>query len=192
MNKFYLTVLSLVISTSYLFAQNNSKIIEIKIEGTQESEISTLGKGKVADEFRETLMRTTLEILNKKIENGNFVFSSECKIVYKKGLNRLSKLKISKKETQQIIEDNSVVKVRVEIAFNETNGGFIVDNTSSRATIYVYVAIFNNQGKRIKFFKGKHKDGVVFLGKNSHKNRWITKEDFIIGYTSSLEELEEK
>ncbi len=191
-NLLAILLLAIGISTQ---AQVASKglLTKFSIEGTQDTEMGTFGKSKGVDNFNERIIAATLSSLQKQFQLDSIGLPNEFRIQYKQGLNRLAGVgKLNKTEKQAAAAYKYTFIIKCDIAFNETVGGFIIDQTSSRGEVYVNIGVYDSTGERKAIYKGKCKDAVVFLGKNAHRVQWMSKEDFETAYLSALDNLKLK
>ena len=185
----------MLLLTGGAFAQNsrNGLVASISIEGTQDTEMATFGNSSRVADFNENVKRNTLKCLMDLFKLDSVAFIPGMQIKYKQGLNRFAG--VSKLDSEQKNEAKSffyTFRIKCDIAFDQTVGGFIIDQTSSRANIYITIGVFNANGEKVATYKGKSKDSVVFLGKNAHRAQWLSAQDFESVYLSALESLEAK
>ena len=188
-----LFLLLLAAENSFAQGQNNAQVMELYIEGTQDTEMATFSKGNAVDAFNAKVKEITITNIKNQLKLDSIQFADNVPIKYKRALNRLAGFgKLSSQEKSVAKNYKYTIKVKCDIAFNETVGGFIIDETSSRAVVYVTIGLYDSEGKKKSVYKGKCKDSVVFLGKNARRAQWLGKEDFLLAYQSALEELKEK
>lgn len=182
----------------YLFAicfacaQNPNKgfISRISIEGTQYTEMSTLAKSSIAEEFKTRIKENTVKQLSKIFALDSIEFAAEKEIVFKQGLNRFTGVKkLDKSFYEKAAKCRYSFKIKCDIAFNETITGFILQENSSRANIYLSVGVFDSQGKLVDVYKGESKDNVIFIGKNAQKTQRLSIIDFEKAYCLALDNL---
>lgn len=188
-------ILMLWMETSSSFAQDSRQgmVASISIEGTQDTEMATFGSSSRVAEFNENVKCKTLKRLVQIFKLDSVTVSPSFEIKYREGLNRFAG--ISKLNAEQKVVAKTyfyTFKIKCDIAFDQTVGGFILDQTSSRANVYITLAVFDANGEKVATYKGKSKDGIVFLGKNARRAQWLSAQDFESVYQSALEQLQPK
>ncbi|MCX8480611.1 MAG: hypothetical protein ORN58_01700 [Sediminibacterium sp.] len=185
-------LLTLLVGLNLSNAQSPKKglITEFIIEGTESTDMSAYYNGKMVENFRENVKSQMVNKLKGIFNLDSIEFVPNFKLELKRGLNTFTGVKKIDKVYADIAQNfEYTFKIKCEIAFNETVGGFIIDETSARAKISLFVGVFNKNLERQYLYKGKAKDGVVFFGKNAHRVKWLAREDFEAAYQSALEEL---
>lgn len=178
-----------------LSSQNTSPISKgligkFTIEGTESTDMSAYNNGKMVEKFKTTVIQKTAERLKDIFNLSSVEMLQNSDIEFKTGLNKLKGVRKLDGDFKEIGKDYTYIfKIKCDISFDETVGGFLIDQTSSRARVVINVGVFTPNGDRISIYKGKAKDDVVFFGKNARKVQWLTAEDFVSAYTSALEEL---
>ena len=185
-------LLTLILVLQNVKAQTLKKglITEFLIEGTESTDMSAYYNGKMVENFKEKVKSQMANKLKELFNLDTIEFVPNFKLELKRGLNTFTGVKKIDKVYADIAKQFEYnFKIKCEIAFNETAGGFIIDETSARAKISLFVGVFNKNLERQFLYKGKAKDGVVFFGRNAHKVKWLAREDFEAAYQSAVEEL---
>jgi hypothetical protein len=187
--------LAILLLTGGAFAQDSRSglVASISIEGTQDTEMATFGNSSQVAKFNESVKHNTLKRLVDLFKLDTIAFIPGMQIKYKQGLNRF--VGVSKLDSEQKNAAKSffyTFRIKCDIAFDQTLGGFIIDQTSSRANVYITIGVFNANGEKVATYKGKSKDSITFFGKNARRAQWLSAQDFESVYQSALESLEAK
>ncbi|MDI9338376.1 MAG: hypothetical protein QM539_08120 [Alphaproteobacteria bacterium] len=185
-----LLIFSIVTHVSNAQTLKKGLIVQLSIEGTQQTDMSTFYNGTRVEQFNARITQNTIKRLKELFQLDTIEFADGVGLEYKLSLNKFVGVnKVNKKFLNQAQNYDLVFKMKCDIAFNETAGGFLIDQTSSRAAVDLSVGVFNKNLEKQTIYKGRAKDGVVFLGENARRVQYLTKEDFEAAYTSCLEEL---
>lgn len=187
MKKTIILAFLLLFSINCMAQSQKATIVSFVIMGAQNTELQSLnGSDEIA--FNERIYNETLDYLKREFNLDSI--NSTSKINIKNNINRLSGVKkLSKNELENTNFSDVVFKIKCDISFNETNAGFLTNQPTSRAFVYLSIGVFNNKGEFLDEYKAKTKDNIINIGRNQVSAQWLSLNDFYTAYSELLTEL---